>query len=252
MNTFSKKYFNKDTNQWEPLYATEGRSAYETAKLNGFTGTEEEFNKVLSEIPGIIDSIENQPTEGSKNLITSGGVWAAIDELDKSVGSDITKLEEKVNTNTSNIATIETDITNIKSDISDLETKVDTNTSDIANNKSTIDSNTTNINSNRDSITALNGTVTNISTEVTRIVNTEIPDQIKASIIDSLESTDPNKALSANQGNVLKTMIGNLANLQIKVVDTLPSTGETNIIYLVKKEGTTPDVHDEYVYVEGA
>lgn len=54
MNTYSKKYFNKETGKWEPLYSTEGMSAYETAKLNGYTGTEEEFNKVLSKIPVII------------------------------------------------------------------------------------------------------------------------------------------------------------------------------------------------------
>ena len=48
MTTYSKKYFNEETQKWEPLYSTEGRSAYETAKLNGYTGTEEEFNKAFS------------------------------------------------------------------------------------------------------------------------------------------------------------------------------------------------------------
>lgn len=46
-------------------------------------------------------------------------------------------------------------------------------------------------------------------------------------------------------------MISNLANLRIEVVSELPETGETNVIYLVKKSGTNPDTHDEYVYVEG-
>ena len=45
-------------------------------------------------------------------------------------------------------------------------------------------------------------------------------------------------------------MIGNLANLRIEVVTKLPSTGEVNVIYLVKKVGKNPDVHDEYIYVE--
>ncbi len=88
MTTYSKKYFNEETQQWEPLYSTEGRSAYETAKLNGYTGTEEEFNKVLSKIPVIISSIESYPTEGSKNLITSGGVYQAL----------ITEIEDKIPT----------------------------------------------------------------------------------------------------------------------------------------------------------
>ncbi len=61
MTTYSKKYFNEETQKWEPLYSTEGRSAYETAKLAGYTGSEEEFNIVLSRIPVIISSIENTP-----------------------------------------------------------------------------------------------------------------------------------------------------------------------------------------------
>lgn len=163
MTTYSKKYFNEETQQWEPLYSTEGRSAYETAKLNGYTGTEEEFNKVLSKIPVIISSIESYPTEGSKNLITSGGVYQALKDSETSA----------------------------------------------------------------------------------------IPNAIKAAIVDNLDTEDSNKALSATQGKVLKTMISNLANLRIEVLNELPLTGETNVIYLVKKAGTNPDVHDEYVYVEG-
>lgn len=173
MTTYSKKYFNEETQQWEPLYSTEGRSAYETAKLNGYTGTEEEFNKVLSKIPVIISSIESYPTEGSKNLITSGGVYQAL---------------------------------------KDSETSAEETHQELLN---------------------------------------EISNAIKAAIVDNLDTEDSNKALSATQGKVLKTMISNLTNLRIEVVNELPSTGETNVIYLVKKAGTNPDVHDKYVYVEG-
>lgn len=60
MNTYSKKYYNQETGKWEPLYATEGMSAYDAAKLNGFTGTEEEFNLALSEMPSIIKTVYNQ------------------------------------------------------------------------------------------------------------------------------------------------------------------------------------------------
>lgn len=65
MNTYSKKYYNKETGKWEPLYSTEGMSAYNTAKLNGFTGTEEEFNTALSEIPSIIETVYNQHSSSS-------------------------------------------------------------------------------------------------------------------------------------------------------------------------------------------
>lgn len=203
MTTYSKKYFNEETQQWEPLYSTEGRSAYETAKLNGYTGTEEEFNKVLSKIPVIISSIESYPTEGSKNLITSGGVYQALKDSETSAEETHQELLNEI----SNInSTLSTEISTVN---------------------------------------------TNLTTKITQIETTTIPNAIKAAIVDNLDTEDSNKALSATQGKVLKTMISNLANLRIEVVNELPSTGETNVIYLVKKAGTNPDVHDEYVYVEG-
>lgn len=203
MTTYSKKYFNEETQQWEPLYSTEGRSAYETAKLNGYTGTEEEFNKVLSKIPVIISSIENYPTEGSKNLITSGGVYQALKDSETSAEETHQELLNEI----SNVnSTLSTEISTVN---------------------------------------------TNLTTKITQIETTTIPNTIKATIVDNLDTEDSNKALSATQGKVLKTMISNLANLRIEVVNELPSTGETNVIYLVKKAGTDPDVHDEYVYVEG-
>lgn len=203
MTTYSKKYFNEETQQWEPLCSTEGRSAYETAKLNGYTGTEEEFNKVLSKIPVIISSIESYPTEGSKNLITSGGVYQALKDSETSAEETHQELLNEI----SNVnSTLSTEISTVN---------------------------------------------TNLTTKITQIETTTIPNAIKAAIVDNLDTEDSNKALSATQGKVLKTMISNLANLRIEVVNELPSTGETNVIYLVKKAGTNPDVHDEYVYVEG-
>lgn len=203
MTTYSKKYFNEETQQWEPLYSTEGRSAYETAKLNGYTGTEEEFNKVLSKIPVIISSIESYPTEGSKNLITSGGVYQALKDSETSAEETHQELLNEI----SNVnSTLSTEISTVN---------------------------------------------TNLTTKITQIETTTIPNAIKAAIVDNLDTEDSNKALSATQGKVLKTMISNLANLRIEVVNELPSTGETNVIYLVKKAGINSDVHDEYVYVEG-
>lgn len=161
----SVKIYDKKQKKWIIFPGTigaPGKDAYLIAQENGYTGTKEEYAKVLTDIPKIINSIEEEPTEGSKNLITSGGVWQAIDN-----------------------------------------------------------------------------------------VHTTINNQIKSSIVDNLESLAADKSLSANQGRILKEMITNLANLQIEIVDQLPSIGETNIIYLVKKSGSAPDIHDEYVFVDG-
>ena len=161
----SVKIYDKKQKKWIIFPGTigvPGKDAYFIAQENGYTGTKEEYAKVLTDIPKVINSIEEEPTEGSKNLITSGGVWQAIDN-----------------------------------------------------------------------------------------VHTTINNQIKSSIVDNLESLAADKSLSANQGRILKEMIANLANLQIEIVDQLPSVGETNIIYLVKKSGSAPDIHDEYVFVDG-
>lgn len=161
----SVKIYDKKQKKWIIFPGTigaPGKDAYLIAQENGYTSTKEEYAKVLTDIPKVINSIEEEPTEGSKNLITSGGVWQAIDN-----------------------------------------------------------------------------------------VHTTINNQIKSSIVDNLESLAADKSLSANQGRILKEMIANLANLQIEIVDQLPSVGETNIIYLVKKSGSAPDIHDEYVFVDG-
>ena len=45
-------------------------------------------------------------------------------------------------------------------------------------------------------------------------------------------------------------LLGQLTTINFKVVDVLPESGESNLIYLLKKEGEANDVHDEYIWVE--
>lgn len=47
----------------------------------------------------------------------------------------------------------------------------------------------------------------------------------------------------------VNNLIGNLKTIEIKVVSSLPSTGESNVIYLVAHSHGTGDVYDEYVWV---
>ena len=52
--------------------------------------------------------------------------------------------------------------------------------------------------------------------------------------------------------NEVNKLIGNIQNVSITIVDKLPSTGETNVIYFVSKTGSTNDVYDEWVYVNNS
>lgn len=44
-------------------------------------------------------------------------------------------------------------------------------------------------------------------------------------------------------------LIGAVKTIQFQIVESLPATGESNIIYLVSNGGTAPNVYDEYAWI---
>lgn len=73
--------------------------------------------------------------------------------------------------------------------------------------------------------------------------------------VDNLDSDNANRPLSARQGKVLKELIesvGGNSRLSIEVVETLPDTGSTGILYLVPKSSYLKEEnkYDEYIWVE--
>ena len=216
----SVKIFDKTQNKWVIFpgsIGAPGRSAYELAVQQGYKGTLDEWLLSLNGKDAYTIAVEGGykgTEEEYNNALTTAPI--AVDKINN---ADAVPTKDSTNLVLSG---------GVKNAIDSLNTSVDTNLEEI------------------------NNDITEINNQITNIVNTEISNQIKASIVDNLTSSDTNKSLSAKQGKVLKDLIDNLVNLQIAIVDSLPSTGENNIIYLVKKAGTGTDVHDEYVYVEGA
>lgn len=74
---------------------------------------------------------------------------------------------------------------------------------------------------------------------------------VQDSIYDGLDynNTEVKKSLSAIQGRILNEKIDTMVNSRFKIVDTLPETGELNVIYLVPKTSPISDTYDEYIYV---
>lgn len=218
----SVKYFDKAQNKWVIFpgsIGAPGRSAYELAVQQGYKGTLDEW----------LESIKGADGRDAYTIAVEGGYKGTEEEYNNAL----------------TIAPVAVDKIN-NADIT--PTKDSTNLVLSGGVKDAIDSLNSDFNAD---LATINSSITNLSDEIDNIVNVEIGDQLKSSIIDNLTSSDTEKALSARQGKVLKELIDNLANLQITVVDTLPTTGESNIIYLVKKASTGTDIHDEYVYVEG-
>lgn len=218
----SVKIFDKAQNKWVIFpgsIGAPGRSAYELAVQQGYKGTLDEW----------LESIKGADGRDAYTIAVEGGYKGTEEEYNNAL----------------TIAPVAVDKIN-NADIT--PTKDSTNLVLSGGVKDAIDSLNSDFNAD---LATINSSITNLSDEIDNIVNVEIGDQLKSSIIDNLTSSDTEKALSARQGKILKELIDNLANLQITVVDTLPTTGESNIIYLVKKAGTGTDIHDEYVYVEG-
>lgn len=51
---------------------------------------------------------------------------------------------------------------------------------------------------------------------------------------------------------LIATAVGGITGFDAEVVQTLPQTGTAGTIYLVPKQGSGTDVHDEYIYVNNA
>lgn len=218
----SVKIFDKAQNKWVIFpgsIGAPGRSAYELAVRQGYKGTLDEWLK----------SIKGADGRDAYTIAVEGGYKGTEEEYNNALTIAPVAVDKINNADTT-------------------PTKDSTNLVLSGGVKDAIDSLNSDFNAD---LATINSSITNLSDEIDNIVNVEIGDQLKSSIIDNLTSSDTEKALSARQGKILKELIDNLANLQITVVDTLPTTGESNIIYLVKKAGTGTDIHDEYVYVEG-
>lgn len=217
----SVKIFDKAQNKWVIFpgsIGAPGRSAYELAVQQGYKGTLDEWLK----------SIKGADGRDAYTIAVEGGYKGTEEEYNNALTIAPVAVDKINNADTT-------------------PTKDSTNLVLSGGVKDAIDSLNSDFNAD---LATINSSITNLSDEIDNIVNVEIGDQLKSSIIDNLTSSDTEKALSARQGKILKELIDNLANLQITVVDILPATGESNIIYLVKKAGTGTDIHDEYVYVE--
>ena len=81
-------------------------------------------------------------------------------------------------------------------------------------------------------------------------------DFVKRAITENdIELTDDEKTSAkqwlgyATQSDI-NTAIANLPQFKISILDTLPETGETKVLYLVPKDSEAPDVYNEYIWIE--
>lgn len=111
------------------------------------------------------------------------------------------------------------------------------------------------IDANADAIQKTRDDFINADSEIHQILNnhaSELQTQITAQAAEIATKQDQ---LTAGDniiisGNIISaTGAGGGAGFDIVVVQELPATGQKGIIYLLAKDGTAPDVYDEYVWI---
>lgn len=92
----------------------------------------------------------------------------------------------------------------------------------------------------------------------TRIETLEAQIQTKQNLLTPADNTIiiSEDTIRANLSNIytksqVDALISSVQGTSIEVVQTLPATGESNIIYLVPNGRAVPDIYDEYVYISG-
>ena len=188
----SVKYWDRVLNEWVIFPGTigaPGKDAYLIAQENGYTGTREEFSYALTVIPDIVEYINNTddtPTKGSENLVTSGGVRDALDELQQNLETQINETNQNLQNNVDriegNITEINENITNIEADLTDIYNNITRIDGEITNINQTINENITRIDGE------LNSLKKNVKDNVDRI-DGEI-DGIKKDVKENVSRID--------------------------------------------------------------
>ena len=220
----SVKYWNKKEKKWVIFPGTvgaPGKDAYTLAIENGYEGNRDDYIYALVNIPKIVNWFENTddyPTENSKNLVYSGGVWSAINDLDGKLSGDITKLR--------------TDLTNeiLRLD-SELSSEITTVNENLLNKISQIDTKFTNEINNLD--TTLTNRINTVKNDLTEQI-ANINSSVSGDVSDILNKFNDYYTKSETYDRTtIDEMIGNLSGDigSITVPDiTITKNGGGNVI----------------------
>ena len=220
----SVKYWNKEEKKWVIFPGTvgaPGKDAYTLAIENGYEGNRDDYIYALVNIPKIVNWFENTddyPTENSKNLVYSGGVWSAINDLDGKLSGDITKLR--------------TDLTNeiLRLD-SELSSEITTVNENLLNKISQIDTKFTNEINNLD--TTLTNKINTVKNDLTEQIN-NINSSVSGDVSNILDKFNNYYTKSETYDRTtIDEMIGNLSGDigSITVPDiTITKNGAGNVI----------------------
>ena len=251
-------------------YATKTDVSEEVSALNTAIGKKANQTD-LTTISGKVGTLENNYTSLSNTKADKTEVSAGVNEAKTYTNTEIQKvrgtggesltlagLNSAIATNSQEIGNFETGLDNVGKDITDLNNnKVDKETGKGLSSNDFTTAYINQIATNEGNIREINTNIGTIQGNITSLQNTkadksEIPD-----VSDFITNTVNNltnyylKSETYSKQEV-NNLIGSITSISFEVVSVLPTTGSSNIIYLLAKTGATNDVYDEYIYVNNS
>ena len=229
----------------------------------------DDINSELSTINGSITTIQNDVSTLKSNVSTLqgnvGDIQSDVSTIKTNIttiNGDIDSLQTKTGSLESSVGTINTSITSIENNVESLETKttnlqssVNANTNKIR----TIDGEIDTINSDLDNklnklqlsqgnllYARVNGIDLGAVYDTEAQANTIVARDDQGHVIGAA----PTEATHLTTKAYVDSAVGSVSTIRFNIVDELPSTGESNIIYLVPNTTSSEkNVYDEYIWV---
>lgn len=231
----SVKYWNKEEKKWVIFPGTvgaPGKDAYTLAIENGYEGNRDDYIYALVNVPKIVNWFENTddyPTENSKNLVYSGGVWSAINDLDGKLSGNINKLRTDFTNEILRLdSELSSEITTVNDNLLNKISQIDTKFTNEINN---LDTKLTNkINSVESSLTNEINTVKNDLTEQITNINNSVSGDI-SNILDKFNDyyTKSETYDKTTIDEMISSLSGDISSITIPDI-TINKNGEGNVI----------------------
>lgn len=207
-----------------------------------------------------VSGIKSQVDKNTADIITINGKLSAVDmqidanadailktredfaSADQAIRDDMnaedSRLQTQITAQAAAITTNKNDIDELGDDVAEIQAKIP----ESASGSNPLVTKQQLLDEEMDIRDDLNESVSELQTQITAQATAIAGKQEKLIAGDNIVIGSDGKTISA-------TGAGGGAGLSFIVYDTLPETGESGIIYLVPKDGTAPDVYDEYVWI---
>lgn len=229
--TSVREWYDEDNKVYIPQYSMDGGATWKGLATSAGTYTKEEiddkFVVVDAALRGNADAIQK----------TREDFASADQNIRADMNAKDSELETILNDHAERLDTLRTDHDDLGDDVSDIQAKIPQS----ASGSNPLITKQQLLDEEMDIREDLNSGLSELQTQITAQAAEIAKKQ------DELIAGD-NIVISGN--TISATGAGGGAGLDMVVVDQLPATGRKGIIYLVKKDGAAPDIHDEYVWIE--